>query len=669
MLANCRGCQVRRLHFCIFYGEKREQMQNFERIFDMHQPPFKADSLDAMEYSILGFFKAEDSSRPQLERISDHEIKVSIDERKAQKAQKQFDKAVEHSNAHKFNSARFALREAIGLWPYNSEYHRLLAQVTMEGGDLEKAQDSCLDALLLDDKNLWALLLMGNILNAKGNTEAADGYFSKILQYHPDNALALNNLGGIYCKQGKYAKGKELFEKSLSIDPENLNPYYGMALTQYRMQDYAGAFDWTMQGLEKGSERPENMAMRPLLIQLAKDASSKLDDDSAMLSKAMDVALELGQKYGKPVKLQKDENQPFMAHLEFGDFYGRNYHIIKYRQQGHFIHLVLHELMHLEMMEEAKAARKLLKIGFKQENFDLFLDKFTPSLQKVVKLMGEAKAGQFAKQLFTGISQQVMNNPLDLFVETKIYEQHPQFRPVQFSSLYDMEETNLKAIKDSARSEYIPAEIKSASRCLNMISSLFLERHYHCSLFKNFSTSELDDEFARLSYNKFERAWNSHSAGSEYELFIDLAEVMEMKDYFTITNAADGASKVDEEIETEADRQQRKFDETHGKNDDMVNMMMSQYMLAALLDFDKMDYEQVKEISRECAFTGVNGISVGGDKTYTLKAFPGKQFSGYEFLAYYYVSWAIAEPEHLLDTGLPFHKAYSMARQMWENRR
>lgn len=163
--------------------------------------------------------------------------------------------------------------------------------------------------------------------------------------------------------------------------------------------------------------------------------------------------------------------------------------------------------------------------------------------------------------------------------------------------------------------------------------------------------------------------WASHSADSEYELFLDLAEVMEMKDYFTITNAGEGASRVDEEIETEADRQQRKFDERHGKDDDMVNMMMSQYMLVALMDFDKMDYEQVKDISRECAFTGVNGISVGGDKTYTLKAFLGKKFSGYEFLAYYYVSWAIAEPEHLLDTGLPFHKAYSMARQMWEKRK
>ena len=250
----------------------------------------------------------------------------------------------------------------------------------------------------------------------------------------------------------------------------------------------------------------------------------------------------------------------------------------------------------------------------------------------------------------------------------EMHEQHPQFRPVQFSSLYDMEETNLKAIKDSARSEYIPAEIKSASRLLDMISSLFLERHYHCSLFKDFSTSELDDKFARLSYEKFEEAWTSYSAGSEYDLFIYFADAMKMKDYFTITLATDGASKVDEEIETEADRQQRKFDETHGKNDDMVNMMMSQYMLAALMDFDKMDYEQVKDISRECAFTGMNGISVGGDKTYTLKAFPRKQFSGYEFLAYYYVSWAIAEPEHLLDTGLPFHKAYAMARQMWEKR-
>ena len=51
---------------------------------------------------------------------------------------------------------------------------------------------------------------------------------------------------------------------------------------------------------------------------------------------------------------------------------------------------------------------------------------------------------------------------------------------------------------------------------------------------------------------------------------------------------------------------------------------------------------------------------------YKLAAFPSKDFSGYEFLAYYYVSWAQAFPEMLLETGLPFHHAYELARQMFE---
>ena len=80
--------------------------------------------------------------------------------------------------------------------------------------------------------------------------------------------------------------------------------------------------------------------------------------------------------------------------------------------------------------------------------------------------------------------------------------------------------------------------------------------------------------------------------------------------------------------------------------------MVSQHMLAALMNFDKTDFERLKEISRECAFMGVNIFSVGGDETYTLKAFPSKKFCGYEFLAYHYVSWAIAKPNtcRTLDT-------------------
>lgn len=96
---------------------------------------------------------------------------------------------------------------------------------------------------------------------------------------------------------------------------------------------------------------------------------------------------------------------------------------------------------------------------------------------------------------------------------------------------------------------------------------------------------------------------------------------------------------------------------------------MSEYMLGAMLAFDEMTPEEISAVARDCAFKGMNGIQPGTDAKYTLNAFPGKQFTGYEFLAYFYVSWAIAEPDQVLELGLPFHKAYALAKQMYEKRR
>ena len=57
---------------------------------------------------------------------------------------------------------------------------------------------------------------------------------------------------------------------------------------------------------------------------------------------------------------------------------------------------------------------------------------------------------------------------------------------------------------------------------------------------------------------------------------------------------------------------------------------------------------------------GVRGIALG----YTLKTILGKDFSGYRLLAWYYVSWKMAFPDHLKDIGLPFDDAYALAVQM-----
>ena len=49
---------------------------------------------------------------------------------------------------------------------------------------------------------------------------------------------------------------------------------------------------------------------------------------------------------------------------------------------------------------------------------------------------------------------------------------------------------------------------------------------------------------------------------------------------------------------------------------------------------------------------------------YSVPLIAGKSFSGYQVLAYYYVSWAKAFPEYLEQLQLPFGKEYEFALEM-----
>ena len=90
---------------------------------------------------------------------------------------------------------------------------------------------------------------------------------------------------------------------------------------------------------------------------------------------------------------------------------------------------------------------------------------------------------------------------------------------------------------------------------------------------------------------------------------------------------------------------------------------MSMYMLGAMEYFDTLGLHDVHRIAIEIAMVGVTGINP--KKKYSIKSIPGKEFGGYQFLAYYYVSWARAIPEKLSALGLPFTKAYETALQMY----
>lgn len=97
-------------------------------------------------------------------------------------------------------------------------------------------------------------------------------------------------------------------------------------------------------------------------------------------------------------------------------------------------------------------------------------------------------------------------------------------------------------------------------------------------------------------------------------------------------------------------------------------MMMSMYMLGAMDKLSKLTLEAVKVIAMEIAMRGVQGISPSKESGYSIPSLPGKDFSGYQFLAYYYVSWAIAFPEKVGILGLPFKDAYETALGMFKTK-
>ena len=82
-------------------------------------------------------------------------------------------------------------------------------------------------------------------------------------------------------------------------------------------------------------------------------------------------------------------------------------------------------------------------------------------------------------------------------------------------------------------------------------------------------------------------------------------------------------------------------------------------MVGAMEQFDKMTRQEVQTIAFEIATAGMAGINPKG--TYSIKSVPGKEFGGYQFLAWYYVSFARVMPDMLGKLGLPYDKAYEVA--------
>jgi len=589
--------------------------------------------------------------------------------------------ALDLCNKKKFDEALPILEEITKNDPQKSEAWRTLAQLHwLHQHNVDKAYDELIEALKCDPKNLWALILMGNLLTReKNDVEHAKKYYDKVLEYHPDNAIAINNIGATFMERKDYEGSLPYLEKALKLDDTYVNSYYGLALCYYKLGQLEQSFTTCHQGAIKSVDRPENPAVREELLKLYLTVAKALSGKTNYINIWKGIKDELEAVDHVNIRFEETKTLQVLAKLEYAPLHGAKEHIVKYNPEKEFVdHMFVHEMMHLKMNQQATLAGKGKAVISSESTRSAFDRRFLRFMQKTHKQLSSSSIRDIMDHLADGLCLQLMNCPLDLFVEHMIYTTYKDMRPIQLLSLFHQEMNNIEGLKKANEEGFFPKEIVRVNKVMNIATSMHLKDMYGIDIIKEYHPTKQEYEQAKDLFDEFKAYLNTYHPGDEYEMMeyfvqsLDMDDLIDIRDESEITNRlkkqrqSDALEELPQQTLSEEDVDVANADFAL-KHQDGANpaetMMMSMFMLGAMEYFDTLEQRDVHRIALEIAIVGVTGIHP--EKKYSIKSIPDKEFGGYELLAYYYVSWARAIPEKLDDLGLPFSKAYESALQLY----
>jgi len=389
---------------------------------------------------------------------------VDVDTPSINKHERDYQKVVELCTKGKYELAKPILIRLIKENPSVSEYHRILGQIFSDEGDQDLAIDKLTDALRWDPDNSYALLMMGNIFaKFKNDVKTASKYYDHSLAADPQNNIALNNIGANLLQLGKLEEGKRYLEIAYELNQNYPNTLYGLGLYYQLINSYEESFNWFLKGLKIcENNNPIKKHLHEAIIEV-----SKLYLSNFNVSPLMDSFIdELETKSGKKIKLQIDNEIDTAAKIEFAENHNVDSHVVRYKSKyPSYNHLIMHELVHLkfvlEAREHSKDTNKLFIV--KEEHRKKFIIDHENTLKKLERKGHKDDAiSNYIGSLFTGMNQQIYMAPIDLFIEEYLFETYPKLRPIQLLSLQTMLFEGINAVTAKEKN-LVPPDIISAS--------------------------------------------------------------------------------------------------------------------------------------------------------------------------------------------------------------
>lgn len=414
-------------------------------------------------------------------------------------------KAIRLCDEHKFGEAEPVLQGILSDNPNLSDAWRLLAVVDWYGNNnLDKAENDLIESLRLDQTNTQALLQMGNLLALKkGDLKAAKAYYEKILEYHPNDAIAMNNIGGVCMKNRRYDEAIDWFQRAMNADSTFPNSYYAMALCFKAQTRNITAFNVCVDGMVKGKDRPENPNVMGELEKLMFQQSAILYAMSPDFSKLIETFRKEMEDYdGHPVRLVMDNNIQDDFILEYRPWFHRNETIIKAHNEKFFSpYSIIHAFMRLERAIAAtKADRGKVIIINDNNDMDRLL------VSNIIRL------------------------PLDLLAQDLLYELYPGQRYVQVMALNTKAKECISMANGKGNTYGLSKSHMETYRILSLVSAMHLRQLYGIDDIDKYHPGNRELNEAQELYRAYKACKEHFTAGDEYQLVEEFAKQLGVAD-------------------------------------------------------------------------------------------------------------------------------------------
>jgi len=393
------------------------------------------------------------------------------------------EKGVLRCRQGEYRKAIGILERVIELDPSVVAAYRNLGMAYVELNESEKAREYLVEAALLDPKDPWPYVVLGNqLIKQPDKLAAAEALLRKAHELDPVDPWAMNSLGGIATERGDLSSAQGWFRQALQLKPDFANSRYGLANSLAmggRFEEARAELATLFSGAEHQDARSNQVfrAARDFWLDITRQLANARRDES--LASVRGYLAKVSKESGYPVREEwADFPENYAAQTQMAWKKGKDHHVIRLRRgypEPAWHHILAHEATHIAMEAEARALGRNRWFMTTAESRTKALKGMAGDIRKIGKLgYPEQRVAELMVKLHNGATSFLFNCPLDMIIEARLQREMPTVADAQWLSLDALAREAVTVTRNPEIRSLSPQTILKVNDTLNAAMALFL---------------------------------------------------------------------------------------------------------------------------------------------------------------------------------------------------